>query len=625
MKISYNTSIIIIITLLLMITPLVISSEILQGIMVMKYLYFNIIQAIVVVMGITYWLDKSNKTLYFNQTDVIISLLFLYYIIHYYSNSKPESVRFISFAAMLPLYWVVKQAIVRCSENRSTIVLIVLTILLVGDIQAIWGILQWSGILHSFNRYHALTGSFSNPSPMSIYMGMHLPLASVLLLSFRKPQNKFESFTKIFALISIGLICTILPITKSRTAWIMAFIGVGLVVFLLPNFQLFFRRITDTLTKRVALLTVTLSIIVLAGLFLYNFKKDSADGRLLIWKIGLSMVKENPLFGKGFDAVGKGYDKTQGDYFSSHKFNPNEIKLADQIGCVFNDYLHFSIEVGVVGLVLLLLLLFVIIKKHFKRNIENITNHNALIEHGLVVSVIIVFIAAFFTYPFQILPILLLFIVSIAIASGLSINQQQKTFHLDIPFLKLTALTIGIFWIISVSKQQIRFYNAYYLSEEAMLWNDEPKESLLFYKKALKECPQSGWILMQYGKCLATNNQHEESIKILNNAKVMITDTSLYRSLGDSYCVLKKYKEAEKCYQFAINIVPNKYYSRYNLLKFYIVTKDTLNARKIAYDIINMPVKISSKPILDLKQQMRVFINQSSKIAKDDKNNLVLK
>ena len=308
------------------------------------------------------------------------------------------------------------------------------------------------------------------------------------------------------------------------------------------------------------------------------------------------------LFGKGFDAVLREYDKYQAAYFTAKKASNSEIMLADQIGCVFNDYLHIIIEFGLVGLSLFIALFVVILRNNLKAK--------TIIERGFFATVAIVFIAAFFTYPMEVLPITLLMTVCIAIMSGLHADQSVYQLPFGFKNFKTIAYILGVFLLINVVKNQTRFYRAYRSAYNGLVWHivkANPQQALSLYEESLEGTPNNGWIMMQYGKALSETNHPLRSIEVLSKAKEMLTDTSLYRVLGDNYCTLKKFDEAEHCYQFASNIVPNKFSIRYHLANFYLLKHDTLKAQKVAMEALNLPVKISSEYVKNIKRQLKVI------------------
>jgi tetratricopeptide (TPR) repeat protein len=201
--------------------------------------------------------------------------------------------------------------------------------------------------------------------------------------------------------------------------------------------------------------------------------------------------------------------------------------------------------------------------------------------------------------------------VSIAILSGLDTNQKVYQLPFELKHFKTVAYILGIFLLINVVKNQTRFYHAYRSAYNGLIWHivkAKPQQALSLYEKSLEELPNNGWIMMQYGKALLETNHSRKSLEILSKAKEMLTDTSLYRVLGDNYCILKKFDKAEQCYQLASNIVPHKFSIRYQLANLYLMKHDTLKAQKVAIEALNIPEKVPSKNIKNIKKQLKEIV-----------------
>jgi O-antigen ligase len=82
---------------------------------------------------------------------------------------------------------------------------------------------------------------------------------------------------------------------------------------------------------------------------LYHFKKDSADGRLLLWTVSTKMILEKPLTGFGVDGFKKNYLLYQGEYFKNNPDSPYA-DLADNATSPFNEWLKIGVEQGIIGL-----------------------------------------------------------------------------------------------------------------------------------------------------------------------------------------------------------------------------------------------------------------------------------
>lgn len=82
---------------------------------------------------------------------------------------------------------------------------------------------------------------------------------------------------------------------------------------------------------------------------LYQFKKDSADGRLLMWKIAGRAILDNPVRGTGSGGFPAAFAKAQADYFSSGQGTEKEKLVAGSPEYAFNEYLQIGMEQGVGG------------------------------------------------------------------------------------------------------------------------------------------------------------------------------------------------------------------------------------------------------------------------------------
>ena len=214
-----------------------------------------------------------------------------------------------------------------------------------------WVVVQ---IIYGYNRFEypwqTLSdniGAFNNTGIFGGFVAMGFVSALGLLLSFKKPVARIT-----LGVLLIPLIVQLIY-SHSRAAWIAA--AVGTVVLLSTAFR--------QLTKRKAALFILALLIVgsLISIKLYHFKKDSADGRLLIWTVSWNMMKEKPLTGFGPCGFRKNYLLRQGDYF---KNNPDSswTDLADDTGYPFNEFLKTGIEQGAIRLLFMIGIFFLAFK-----------------------------------------------------------------------------------------------------------------------------------------------------------------------------------------------------------------------------------------------------------------------
>src|SRR5690606_32748568 len=194
---------------------------------------------------------------------------------------------------LLVLYYCFRVFLVQHPVNLYGLVLV---FMLTGLAEAWWGLLQLYGYLPSGHALFRTTGSFFNPGPYAGYLAMALPVALYYFLRDReiaaKPSSRKAGYYRLrrgIALVTGVSILLILPATMSRAAWLAGSLGCLAVAGLyLRKVRIPSRRIRTLVRRPERRLAAVLAgaMLVTAGALagLYYLKKDSADGRLLIWK-----------------------------------------------------------------------------------------------------------------------------------------------------------------------------------------------------------------------------------------------------------------------------------------------------------------------------------------------------
>ncbi|MDR3095083.1 MAG: O-antigen ligase family protein, partial [Bacteroidales bacterium] len=144
---------------------------------------------------------------------------------------------------------------------------------------SIQGILQYFGIVASENSHFAVTGSFDNPAGYAAALAGMLPFCFLFF-------NDKHPYLHYAAIAAVVLVLAALVLSGSR-AGILA----GMVVLLIYLCVIY-------VTKKWLRITLICAIVALPAI-LYLFGKDSADGRLLIWRCTWDMICDAPLAGHG--------------------------------------------------------------------------------------------------------------------------------------------------------------------------------------------------------------------------------------------------------------------------------------------------------------------------------------
>ncbi len=230
--------------------------------------------------------------------------------------------------------------------NICTHGLISLSLIFWGICETFYGYLQLYGCIDSNNYLYKLTGSFQNPGPYAGFLATIFPLLLQFFLQKSSIKNKWFRLPMIL-LCNIGmlLLLSILPATMSRAAWLAAILGSGVV---LAKYYKLYDRLRLLIAKH-KIITVSsfciLGLLVLAlCIGIYYLKKDSADGRLLVWKVTARIIVEHPWFGVGVGGFSGAYGKAQANYFASGEATEQEEYLAGSPEYVFNEFLQIAAE-----------------------------------------------------------------------------------------------------------------------------------------------------------------------------------------------------------------------------------------------------------------------------------------
>ena len=134
----------------------------------------------------------------------------------------------------------------------------------------------------------------------------------------------------------------------------------------------------------------------------YVFKKDSADGRILIYKLSFKMFMDNPFLGAGFNCFEAHYNLYQADYFQKYN-DARAAWLADDISVAYNEIIQSLAELGVSAVII-----WAIISKQIIRRLQILFEKNALVaweNAGFIGFIIVSLCACLFSYPLSIIEI----------------------------------------------------------------------------------------------------------------------------------------------------------------------------------------------------------------------------
>lgn len=195
---------------------------------------------------------------------------------------------------------------------------------------------QWLGFMEPENSLYPVTGACDNPNVTAMYLVGVLPV----LLSMTQLRA-------VARLLFLFLILLAIVLLRCRTAYIGLAVEVVVMLFAYGKA----RRLV--FSHRWVVVVIGVLVCAFSAVKLYNMKRDSADGRLLIWKVSAQMVAERPM-GCGYGLFPKHYNLRQAEYFHEGHGTETERRNASFVYMAYNDFLEHGVEGGVIGMLFLM-------------------------------------------------------------------------------------------------------------------------------------------------------------------------------------------------------------------------------------------------------------------------------
>lgn len=547
-------------------------------------------------------MTPKDHTSYAMISDIII-LLFAGVVFITYQYEKNLAPEYLLFSVQLLILWFALRIIFRIIPQLKGWILI--GVLGWTVFESIWGLGQLYDYWPSKHALFKTTGSFFNSGPFGGFIALAFPLVLHGWLEFRS-KNKIIGYLFLAA----GAICLmVFPATLSRTAWIASI--AGCIIVLLSNrhiktkFLLFWEHRKKQCTIGVAILSL---FFVIAFYGIYHLKKDSANGRLFMWKITALAIKESPIRGTGIGGFPAAYAEAQMSYFKSGKGNETEKMVAGSPEYAFNEYLQFFLEQGLAGFILFLILIFFIIK-------SGIENH----QIGAVGSFITLSVFAFASYPFQLWQFPVIWVLlGVICTDETDCNKRSSSVPANRKRTCVLFMLLGILCVLSTycaSHQKI-----YYRAKKE--WNKlQPLYSVKAYKNVKDNYSSLYHILnyepkfvFEYGVILNGVNKHKEADSILSRGLERSCDPMFYNVKGRNFHEMGEYKKAEDCFIQSIWLLPERIYPYYLLTKLYA---DSANyqpekMKQSAMAVLEKEPKVQSTAVKEMRNEVKKILQSAS-------------
>lgn len=408
------------------------------------------------------------------------------------------------------------------------------------------GIIQLFGLADSLHSQQRLTGTFYNSGPYACYLAVAFP---IVLRWAVIASNKFQ---KLCGMGMVILAAILIPATLSRTACVACVIGCCMA---------FTDKIHDKCKNwdKIRLCTILLFVTMIT-IGAYLIKKESADGRFLIWKVATLAAMKTPASGVGWNNVAGAYGKAQEVYFASGNGSVAEKLVADAPAYVFNEYLQVAIAYGIpVAIAMTAMLIGGIIVAVRNKS------------YGLSGSAVAVAVVMTASYPLQ-FPLFVITIGLILMGCYLSSDNRLINF-------------LGSIVVIT--------------------------ECALFLNHNSSVDVQSEFNI---GHSLHKMREYRKSNDMLLSLMAHSSDPMILNIIGKNYQSLGIPDSAEHFLMKSVNRCPNRFYPHYLLMNLYSDTASYNRTKMIreAEIIINKKEKIHSPAIDEMRQKAQEILAQDT-------------
>lgn len=419
-----------------------------------------------------------------------------------------------------------------------------------GIFESVWGLLQVLGCLASRHPLFALTGHFDNPGPFGGFLAMAMAVSGAYLVRNRRDRKGLYG-TFLYAAAAVSFCCCLLvfPASMSRAGWLA--LGAAMLWILLSDKAV----VSWCRSHRVPCLLAVIVITALcAGVFF--LKKDSALGRLHLWRMECLAICREPLTGTGPNTFAGTYGKVQEAFFRAHirDASPWTVRVAGCPEYAFNAYLGIGVEYGAPAMA--------VFAGALLWGLVRLSRRRSLFTAGLIAWAVF----AFFSYPLSVPRInVLLFAFLIA---GLLEGEWP-----GLLLLVLVAVLVA-----------------------------------LHRPSGFREKYARGYSLYQTG-------DYEESLRLLEAGAAESSDPMFHVIMGRCREASGDYEGAGKEYETAHYMVPCRLYPLVRLMHLKIKAGDPETAKRLGAEIVRMPVNgrlPSMKSLYDEARQVLDSLNTCS-------------
>ncbi|MDI3318228.1 O-antigen ligase family protein [Pinibacter soli] len=459
--------------------------------------------------------------------------------------------------------------------------------------------LQLVGFVKPFNKFFSVTGTWVNPNVTAMFLAMSLPAICYTALWHEGKNYRYISFAAtVFLFVALLLL-------QCRAALLAAGVVIGIIFAY--RYSLFQKIGKLSCKKRIAsvvLCSLMLALVVVGG---YYEKENSTAGRLLIWKLCVSLGMEQAFTGHGLGTFERNYNLYQASYFDSGIATNSEKQIASYIRMAYCEPLQNFVEGGfVAALLFIAMLLSVLIKPPSKTNTVGIAAYAGIAGF---------FVMSIANFTVQAIPVMCLLVIYLTIYI---VDPVQKINNLSI-FRRITCGALFMIGLLFGARQWklAREYNS--LQEiNRLAFTQKRNDTLLKMTFLENELSNESLFWKTYARLLCENHNYTQSLSAIEKAISLTPDPGLYLQAARIHAQLKQYNAAEQKFNDACNLEPYKMEPVVGLMELYKEIGSHAKASQMARTVLQMKPRGISANAERYKQAASELLKTYSLVQQTD-------
>ena len=525
-------------------------------------------------LGMLAW-RASGKPFCLTTTDAVLGLWAAYVVLRAWST--PDVPCFPSLARALGLLSAYASLRLVMRSSRLALCLAEHAIMAYACLECLLCLCQLC-LGTSRHAVYPVTGTFLSPASCSAVFLVGTCLSVARLRQGQPWSGRCPWRTMLLPLATLLLCGVLLPVGWSRAAVLSGLCC--LVALLWPRLSK---------GKRCLLVAGVLVALVV----LYQCKRGSADGRVLFALVSMTAVGQHPVLGSGLATFAHAYSQSLA---ALHTHLPAAlVSHASPLDFALSDVARVAVEQGLVGLAFALLSLVLVLRALYRQS-----PRLALVLAALSLM-------ACLSYPFQLLPFQLLYVLLAACSAAPRGSQAA-----DVPnrlhpcgtaWAPLAVAAVAMALPALLLPRVLRYARA---SRDSVLVVGRNDVRLLdTYERMLPCMRHDARFMFRYGQLLAQAGRLNESNRVLWEGSRLSTDGMFHVLRGHNYLRLHAPDLAVRAYRRAHAQCPARQYPLYCLMCLYRDAGQPQAAARVARTLLAMPAGPTSPLARQITEEAR--------------------